>query len=255
MFVGDNEEEARQVARQALRDGNYRAIALVPASAWGNRLLNAFSEALQEGGGSLLAAAAYDPAEQDHSSAITSVLNLDDSQQRFRELADVLGKYPQFEPRRRQDAEFVFIGAQPAQARLLRPQLKFHYAAKLPVYATSSIFEPDPMANKDLDGLRFADIPWNLDAPAHATPLLRELRTAWPERMDAQGRLVAMGVDAFRLLPWLYAGDIPERLPGATGQLSLGADGVIRRELQWAEFRGGRPEPLIPGGLFREDSL
>jgi outer membrane PBP1 activator LpoA protein len=65
--------------------------------------------------------------------------------------------------------------------------------------------------------------------------------------MENQGRLVAMGVDAFRLLPWLYAGDMPEALRGATGLLSLGSDGVITRELDWAEFRGGRPEPLLPG--------
>jgi len=246
-FSLDPEEEARQAARQALRDGYYRGIALVPATPWGSRLLNAFGQALQDGGGILLAASTYDPSEQDYSRSITGVLNLDASDQRFRQLADVLGKYPEFVPRRRQDVEFVFVGAQPAQARLIRPQLKFHYAATLQVYATSAIFEPDPMANKDLDGIRFADIPWNLQGPAQASPLLRQLRSTWPDRMENQGRLVAMGVDAFRLLPWLYAGDMPEALRGATGLLSLGPDGVIRRELDWAEFRGGRPEALLPG--------
>jgi len=243
----DPEEEARQAARQALRDGYYRGIALVPATPWGSRLLNAFGQALQEGGGTLLAASSYDPSEQDYSRAITGVLNLDASDQRFRQLADVLGKYPEFVPRRRQDVEFVFVGAQPAQARLIRPQLKFHYASTLQVYATSSIFEPDAMANKDLDGIRFADIPWNLQRPAQASPMLRQLRSTWPDRMENHGRLLAMGVDAFRLLPWLYAGDMPEALRGATGLLSLGTDGVIKRELDWAEFRGGRPEPLLLG--------
>jgi outer membrane PBP1 activator LpoA protein len=245
-FSLDPAEEAREIARGALADGYTRAIALVPSTGWGQRILESFASELTDNGGELLASTAYDPGEQDYSSAITRALNLDQSKERFRRLSDLLGMYPEFEPRRREDAEFVFVAAYPEQGRLLRPQLKFHYAAKLPVYATSAIYQADAMANNDLDGLQFADMPWQLSMTKETNGLRQKVASAFPGMEENQPRLLAMGVDAFRLLPWLYNRQTNLRLAGATGSLGMTPDGVIYRQLQWARFRSGEPRISKP---------
>ncbi|MDH3399536.1 MAG: penicillin-binding protein activator [Chromatiales bacterium] len=249
-FALDPAEEAREIARGALADGYTRAIALVPSTGWGQRILESFTSELVDNGGQLLASTAYDPGEQDYSSAITRALNLDQSKERFSRLSDLLGMYPEFEPRRREDADFVFIAAYPEQGRLLRPQLKFHYAAKLPVYATSAIYQADAMANNDLDGLQFADMPWQLSMTKETGGLRQKVASAFPGLEENQPRLLAMGVDAFRLLPWLYNQQTNLQLAGATGLLGMTADGVIYRKLQWARFRSGEPRISKPKVLY-----
>ena len=245
-FALDPEEEAREAARRALADGHVRAIALVPANSWGKRLLDSFSMEFTAIGGELLSSASYDPGEQDYSSTITRALNLDQSKERYRRLSDVLGMYPEFEPRRREDVECIFVAAQPEQGRLMRPQLKFHYASDLPVYATSAIYQPDVAANKDLDGLAFTDMPWLLSLAKDDSGLHAMVASSFADLQENQPRLVAMGVDAFRLLPWLYSGQQVSGLPGATGMLSIAADGIVHRQLEWARFSSGRPIGLQP---------
>lgn len=253
-FALDPEDEARQVARRALAEGHYRAVALVPANGWGTRLLEGFEQELTRNGGELLSVGSYDPAEKDYSATITRALHLDQSKARLRRLADVLGKTPEFEPRRREDLEFIFLAAQPEQGRLLRPQLKFHYAANVPVYSPSAIYQDDSMANKDLDGLQFADMPWSLHRTGEHDSLRPKVARSLAQRQENQPRLVAMGIDAFRLMPWLYNGQPVEGMEGATGRLEVSADGVVRRELEWARFSNGRIRLLPPLALENEDS-
>jgi outer membrane PBP1 activator LpoA protein len=65
----------------------------------------------------------------------------------------------------RTDVSFVFIaGNAESAARLIVPQLKFHYAGDIPVYATSDSFEPTQVANEDIDGLMFPDMPWMISS-------------------------------------------------------------------------------------------
>ena len=59
------EDEARLVARRVLDDHHRRGVALVPAGDWGTRVLAAFRQELQAGGGDLLATAQIDGARTD----------------------------------------------------------------------------------------------------------------------------------------------------------------------------------------------
>ena len=45
----------------------------------------------------------------------------------------------QFDPRRRQDTDFIFLATDAPAGRLLKAQLKFHYSGDIPVYSTSSV--------------------------------------------------------------------------------------------------------------------
>ena len=89
----------------------------------------------------------------------------------------------------------------PAQAnleRLLRPQLRFHFAGDIATYATSDAFEPDPRANEDLEGLMFPDMPWMLGGEL-ADAVRSAAHDAWPSGGPHRGRLFAFGFDAYRL--------------------------------------------------------
>jgi outer membrane PBP1 activator LpoA protein len=237
-FALSPEDEARQVARRVVADGHRRGVALVPIGDWGTRVLNAFNDELTRQGGALVGSATYDASMTDYSDSITSVLRLTDSRARHRRLETVLDTRLQFEPRRRGDIAFIFAASQAANARLLRPQLRFHFAGDLPTYATSDSYEPDISANEDLDGLTFPDMPWMLGG-ALADGVSAAVRTAWPGLSTRRNRLFAFGFDAYRLLASLRSASAGTTIEGLTGRLSVGADGRVRRELEWAQLKGG----------------
>jgi uncharacterized protein len=239
------EDEAVSAADRALADGHRRAVALVPNNDWGRRMLSSFATAFEAGGGVLLEYRDYRPTMQDFSFEIEGLMALTESVQRYQRLRANIGGPLQFDPRRRQDVEFVFLGADAKAGRLIKSQLKFHYAGDLPVYSTSFIYSMDGRSNSDLNGVMFADTPWVV-APrpwmSHLPALYDEY---WPnERRLA--RLHAMGYDAYQLVAELHAAGsepMPE-LSGATGRLYLDAEGRIHRRLAWARFVGGRPVAL-----------
>ena len=243
------EDEARLVARRVLEDHHRRGVALVPAGDWGTRVLAAFRQELQAGGGDLLATAQIDTARTDYSPAITEVLRQSDSTARFHRLESVLGTKLQFEPRRRNDIEFIFAPAPANLERLLRPQLRFHYAGDIPTYATSEAFEPDVRANEDLEGLIFPDMPWMLGGDL-ADAVRAATREAWPAGGPYRGRLFAFGFDAFRLAQALRHSGVGGNISvaGLTGRLSLDAQHRVRRELGWAQLHDGELR-LLPGEL------
>jgi outer membrane PBP1 activator LpoA protein len=178
------------------------------------------------------------------------MLNLDDSKARQQKLTRHLGTNLEFEPRRRQDVDFIFLIASSRQARLIRPQLRFYRASSLPVYTTSRVYSGQPDAGKDSDmnGIIFCDMPWTLESGGNADHLQQNINTAWPANASRYRRLYALGIDAYRLTP--YLGELGNNMFGAyhgvTGNLSLGARGHINRSLRCAEFSRGLPVLLEP---------
>jgi hypothetical protein len=240
------EDEARQVARRVVADGRPRGVALVPTGEWGTRILAAFSDELAQLGGELVGRGVYDPADNDYTPEIQQVLRLADSRERYARLSSTLGVKLEFEPRRRGDIEFIFVAAQASHSRLIRPQLRFHYAGDIPTYTTSDAFEPDETANIDLDGIIFPDMPWMIAEDPISDELREAVQQAWPARANRRGRLYAFGYDAYRLLPTLRGGPKQQarRVPGMTGRLTIEPDGHIYRDLDWAQIRDGKPRIL-----------
>ena len=237
------EDEARLVARRILADHHRRGIAIVPAGDWGTRVLAAFRQELESGGGQLISTATIDPGRTDYSEAVTQTLGISESQARYRRLEGALGTKLQFEPRRRGDIGFIFSPAPANTERLLRPQLRFHFAGDIPTYATSSAFEPDVRANQDLDGLMFPDMPWMLGGDL-AEAVRAATRDAWPNSGLQRSRLFAFGFDAYRLAVALRntRGDV--NIDGLTGRLSFDPERRIRRELAWAQLHDGELRAL-----------
>ncbi|HEY4873787.1 MAG TPA: penicillin-binding protein activator [Steroidobacteraceae bacterium] len=244
-FALSPEDEARQVARRILADGYHGGVALVPTGDWGTRVITAFTQELQAGGGTLLAQASFDPGLADYSPEIMQVLRISDSRARAKRLESVVGAKLEFEPRPRGDIEFIFAASPVNTARLLLPQLRFHYVGGVPTYATSDSFEPQPSANQDLEGLLFPDMPWMLGSEL-ADSVHEAARVAWPSDGANRNRLFAFGFDAYLLAAALHAQPGANQLDvsGLTGHLTLDAERRVHRELVWGTLHGGQPRVL-----------
>ena len=246
-------EEAKLVARRVLSDGHRLGVAIVPSlpPGWGSRVLAAFTQELQSGGGTVLASTVIDSSEADFSDELKQVLGIDRSRDRLDKLESLLGTRLEFVPRRREDIQFIFSPASAGIERLLQPQLRFYYAGDIPTYATSDAFEPDPRANQDLDGLMFPEMPWMLGSPL-AEAVRSTAAQAWPTGGPKTGVLFAFGFDAYRIAEALRENQAPSSLDlsGLTGELTLDPDGRIHRTLIWARLRGGEITqlPSAPGG-------
>lgn len=242
------EDEAAQAASRAWRDGRRAALALTPESAWGERVYQAFASEWQALGGTLLKRGTYSDDERSYSETVRDLLSVDASAQRHQALTRQIGQRPEFEPHARQDADFLFLAANAPQARMIRPLLRYHNAGALPVYATSQIYEGfnNASLDRDMDGVRFCDMPWMLPSNHPLASLRGEIARLWPARQQRYARLYALGIDALQIAPYLQGlrDGTFSRHPGVSGDLYLDKERRVHRDLQWAEFSNGLPVAL-----------
>jgi outer membrane PBP1 activator LpoA protein len=253
------EDEARSAALRAISDGHTRGVALVPDNDWGRRVLSSFASEFESLGGSVVDYRSYTPANQDFSNTIEDLMALSGSVRRYQRLRANIGAPLQFDPRRRQDTDFIFLAADAPAGRLLKSQLKFHYSGDIPAYSTSSIYAQDGRSNSDLNGIMFTDTPWIISPHSWIEHLPGLYAEYFPDERRS-GRLHAMGYDAYQLIAGLFAartGDMQE-IDGASGRLYLDSDGRVRRRLAWAQFQSGEPVAMpeieLPGGPIQDIS-
>ncbi len=247
------EAEARQVAERAWVGGHSGAIAFTRDGPWGARVYRAFADEWERLGGTLLDGRVLARDATDTGQMAAGALGILGSRERMRELGRIIGRKLEFEPRRRQDIDIVFMGAFPADARQLMPHLAFQHGADLPVHATSHVWSgvPDPANDRDLDGVEFGDMPW-LAAPTESDRRLREqIETTLVGHDPALLRLYAFGADAYRLATglWRLADERLASIDGHTGRLTMAANHRISRRLTWARFVNGVPVPREPEGM------
>lgn len=226
--------EAQQVALKAKHDGLKNALVIAPSGSWGQAIANSFSAQWQADGGRVLDSLAF--SDKAHlARSIKDLLQIDASQQRSKSIKALLGNSVKFTPRRRQDADMIFLVASPEMARQILPLLRYYYAGKIPVYATSLSYagNPDRKHDRDLDGVIFCDIPWVVNPEAVGQH---------PRRYP---RLYALGMDAFALSQKLpeFVNQHTTQLSAATGLLTLDSNNTITRRLSFATFVDGAPQP------------
>lgn len=139
----------------------------------------------------------------------------------------------------RADVVFLTMGA--TRARFIRSYL----GGNVSVYATSQVLAStsDSLANFDLDGVRFLDMPWLLQ-PDHPA-VLSYLRADPPAAALDQERFYALGIDAYRIVQELlhpHRGN--DALDGVTGTVTLDDAQQFTRTLVPAQFQQGSPHPL-----------
>ncbi len=241
------EDEAIQAALYAWNSGLRHPVILTPHNNWGERISHSFQETWKLLGGEVRSQQSYNPKESDFSKPIRAAFELDLSDKRHQQLQRSLRSTLKFTPRRRQDVDFIFIAAQPRQARLLRPQFKFHYASNIPIYGTSHLYQgtPNPQQDRDMDGIIFGDTPWTLDTDQEK-PLRDKILSIWPNADKKYWRLYAMGIDAYRLSAFLQTRPSQLNYYGETGHMQLTHEGRLYRQLEWARFYRGKPRKLSP---------
>lgn len=242
------EDDARTQAEFAHQQGYQRAIVLSPRNNWGDRVVSAFNEDWQRLGGQVVSRAVYDESESDYSHILTPLLGVERSKQRYQELRRVLGQSLEFEPRRRQDVDFLFVVGRPLKARQLVTQLRFHRSGQLPILATSHAYGGEANAQQDIDlnGLIFTDIPWMFSEQSGQDPAYTAVSRQATGDIGTFMRLAALGVDAYRIIPHLSAmsRSADERYQGATGTLTVNEQGQIERSMPIATIRNGLIAPL-----------
>jgi outer membrane PBP1 activator LpoA protein len=129
-------------------------------------------------------------------------------------------------------ADLVFLAADTEQARAVRPFLN----RRIAVFATSQVNSDsdDSLANADLNGIRFVDMPW-LVQPDHPAVMV------YPRPQGITGeleRFYALGIDAFRIAAALLQGSRTLSLDGVTGRITLHGSQLAREPVQ-AVFRNG----------------
>lgn len=252
------EDEAREAARYAARQGLRHAVVLVPDGDWGRRVREAFTDSFIRNGGVTLEYQHYSSNERDFSFPLLRLLDLDMSHARARRLRSTIGRNVEFEARRRQDVDLVFMGAFPQQARLIRPQLRFHHGIGLPIMATSHVYTGNvEEVDRDMEGLIFFDMPWILTDNPQLGITRTQLEQYWEDGIRNNGRLYALGLDAYRLTPYLAVlrSNPTETLDGATGVLRVNASGQVLRELIPARLTSNNVQPLPRAIAQDEDTV
>ncbi len=138
-------------------------------------------------------------------------------------------------------ADTVFMSLDAARARLVRPYL----GASIPIYATSLVFtsNANALANHDLEGVRFLDMPWLLQ-PDHPAVISYARPNAQTTGLDRE-RFYALGIDAYRLAKeLLHPFDAMQPLDGVTGTITLNNLHQFIRTLVPAQFAQGSARVL-----------
>ena len=203
------EAEARQVAYLAKQQGLQQVIIITTHTQLSQRLRFAFEEEWHGLGGVILREIEFN---DDHT-VLADITDMPDTA--------------------------IFLAADAEKARLIRPYL----LNKMPIYATSQIFvgNNDSLTNYDLNGIRFVDMPWLLQADH---PAVMSYPRADPPLAADRERLYALGIDAFRLIQLLIANKINTALPldGVSGDIQLHGH-VFQRMAIPAVFAQGRAQP------------
>lgn len=139
------------------------------------------------------------------------------------------------------NADAIFL-ASPTLANQILPSL-LYFRNRTPVYSLSSAWTPtaDGSSQRDVEGLRFCDLPWMLDTPR---PEQEALYQAISRPNSSYDRLYAFGADAWSLTQqWLALSD-GEKLSLRSGLIQTDATGHLRRTPTCAEVRNGTATPV-----------
>ncbi len=214
LFGMQVENEARQLARLAAQQGRRRALVVTSDSALSKRLAEAFKAEWVQRGNQI-------EDEFQYTTDVASLSKLRD--------ALTVGK-----------ADMVFLALDGKRAKLIRSYL----GLSMPIYATSLVHTTDaPLANYELNGVYFVDMPWLL-APDHPAVLSYERPDPAQANIEYQ-RFYAVGIDAYRIAQSLLKPDAEfQPLDGVTGLITLDRERRLARDAVPAQFVQGETRVL-----------
>jgi uncharacterized protein len=214
LFGMQVENEARQLARIAAQQGRRRALIVASESPLSKRLAEAFKAEWLLRGNQI----------EDEFQYTTDTASLS----KLRDMLTI------------GTADMVFLALDGKRAKLIRSYL----GLSMPVYATSLVHTSDaPLANYELNGVYFLDMPWLL-TPDHPAVLSYERPDPAQANIEYQ-RFYALGIDAYRIAQSLLKSDSAfQPLDGVTGYITLDYDRRLTREAIPAQFVQGETRVL-----------
>ena len=207
--------EGEMIAEKTFADGHRTASVIYPNTSWGSRYEKGFRKHWQALGGTVAGNVRY-------------AQNTDDFSSKVKELM----KNP---------SDAVFIVAKPSKARQIRTQLLFAGNQNPAVYASSTAYDRRLYGHKDADfeNVWIPVLRWTVPGATPASiPSYQELESGGAIN-PGLAKFYAFGIDAMLLA--LNAGDISRGkvIKGATGDLSLDSNGVVRRNMLWLHYHNG----------------
>src|SRR3990167_165709 len=204
------EDEAQQIANKARQAGYSHAIIIAPQDKWGERMVAALSKQWQSNGGSIQQTW-YFTSQTNFTTDIATLLHV--NRETDQALMKKKSNRAMLEQQRRQDLDVIFLLASPSTARQIVPLLRYYYADKIPIYATSETYsgQANPAADADLNVVTICGTPWTL--------------------RGKQTPLYALGRDAYLLSHELPRLALLPNFPiyGTTGALTVKSQEVHRR--------------------------
>ena len=247
-FALSAEDEAAQMV-DLFRQQHYQHPILISAqNPISQRMAQHFQQMWQQNGGNVVESYTYNNQEELRT-LINTFLETAASTERVKELERLTGRSVKAEMHSRLDIAAIYLLADPAQTRLVKPFIDVTVsptAPALPVYASSRSHSLaiDRTDIRDLAGLTMTEMPWLVPQPQKSA-LRTEYESLFAEQDETQQRLFAMGHDALTLVGRLKQQQMFPSLVyhGLTGSLRLTPQQAVQRQLTVATYRGGK---LVP---------
>ena len=233
-FAPAIEDEALTLAKHLRARGHDRLMVVVNRESWAYRAIQALKSQWQ----GVMVFADFD-RPREITGTIGTAMGVAASQQRHSELQRLLSEEIEFLPRGREDLDAVVAFTSALEAKALVPALQFHFADELPVFATSQSARSGRLS--DIAGFHVTELPLLTDPD----PVAAGMTAAFDLREQPLLELFALGLDAYRLATWVhwiqthkehFDEQFRLRLNMASGELTLGREGLVARELTMAEI-------------------
>ncbi|MCT6664228.1 penicillin-binding protein activator [Enterobacter mori] len=254
-FALSPEDEARDAARHIHEQGKQAPLLLIPRSALGDRVANAFADEWQKIGGSVV-------LQQKFGSASELRAGINGGAGIALNGSPVSASLPQQQsvtiggltiPAPPTDAQIsgggkvdaAYIVATPEEIAFIKPMIAMRNGSQsgATLYASSRSAQgtAGPDFRLEMDGLQYSEIPML----AGSNPPLMQQALSSVHNDYSLARLYAMGVDAWALANhFTQMRQVPGfELNGNTGDLTATQDCVINRKLSWLKYQQGQIVP------------
>ena len=236
------EEEATQAATTLSRQQYQYPLILSHQDSSSRRIAQTFSQQWQHITGKAPETVFFN-SDAKMQNQLKASLGVDLSQQRTKELNRHIKYTIKSELRNRRDIDMIYVVGLPLETKLLKPYIDVNispFAEIIPVFASSRSHSTkiDKSDNRDLSGLIFTEMPWQLRSKQQNKALAAQAKKLWPNRSDSLQTIFAMGFDSLALIDKISAmqNKTYVRHYGQTGILQLGKDNILTRSLIWGKY-------------------
>lgn len=254
-FALSPEDEARDAARHIHEQGKQAPLLLIPRSALGDRVANAFAQEWQTLGGGVVLQQKFGSASElragvNGGAGIAlngSPVSASLPQQQSVTIGDLTIPAPPTDAQISGGGKVdsAYIVATPEEIAFIKPMIAMRNGSQsgATLYASSRSAQgtAGPDFRLEMDGLQYSEIPML----AGSNPQLMQQALGAVRNDYSLARLYAMGVDAWALANhFTQMRQVPGfELNGNTGDLTANQDCVINRKLSWLKYQQGQIVP------------